>query len=43
MTSVEGLFAAGDITEVLEKQIITAAGEGAKAAIQASQYLAKKE
>lgn len=43
MTSVEGLFAAGDITQVLEKQIITAAGEGAKAAIQASQYLAKKE
>lgn len=41
MTSVEGIFAAGDITEVLEKQIITAAGEGAKAAIQASKYLAK--
>jgi len=43
MTSVKGIFAAGDITQVLEKQIITAAGEGAKAAIQAAQYLAKKE
>lgn len=42
MTSLEGVFAAGDITDVIEKQIIVAAGEGAKAAIQASQYLAKK-
>jgi alkyl hydroperoxide reductase subunit F len=42
-TSVSGIFAAGDITEVVEKQIITAAGEGAKAAIQASIYLAKKQ
>lgn len=42
MTNVPGIFAAGDITTVLEKQIITAAGEGAKAAIQASQYLAKQ-
>jgi alkyl hydroperoxide reductase subunit F len=42
-TSVPGVFAAGDITEVVEKQIITAAGEGAKAAIQASIYLAKKQ
>ena len=36
MTSVKGIFAAGDITDVPEKQIITAAGEGAKAAICAS-------
>ena len=43
MTSAKGIFAAGDITQVLEKQIITAAGEGAKAAIQAAIYLAKKE
>lgn len=41
-TSVPGIFAAGDITTVIEKQIITAAGEGAKAAIEASQYLAKQ-
>ncbi len=42
MTSVAGIFAAGDITDIKEKQIITAAGEGAKAGIQASQYLAKR-
>lgn len=42
-TSMPGLFAAGDITNVVEKQIITAAGEGAKAAIQASIYLAKQK
>lgn len=41
MTSVEGVFAAGDITDVIEKQVIVAAGEGAKAAIQASQYLTR--
>jgi len=42
-TSIPGLFAAGDITNVVEKQIITAAGEGAKAAIQASIYLANQK
>lgn len=43
MSSVDGLFAAGDITDVAEKQIITAAGEGAKAAIMASKYIARFE
>lgn len=42
-TNVPGIFAAGDITNVVEKQIITAAGEGAKAAIQTSIYLAKQK
>lgn len=42
-TSIPGIYAAGDITDVVEKQIITAAGEGAKAAIQASIYLAKQK
>jgi len=32
-TSVQGIFAAGDCTNVPEKQIIVAAGEGAKAAL----------
>ncbi len=41
MTSVPGVFAAGDITDVVEKQVIIAAGEGAKAAIQAAQYLSR--
>lgn len=43
MSSVKGLFAAGDITDIEEKQIITAAGEGAKAAIMASKYIARFE
>ena len=38
-TSVLGLFAAGDITNVPEKQIVVAAGEGAKAALKAHRYL----
>ena len=38
-TSVPGLFAAGDVTDVPEKQILVAAGEGAKAALQAHRYL----
>jgi len=38
-TAVPGLFAAGDVTNVPEKQIVVAAGEGAKAALQAHRYL----
>jgi alkyl hydroperoxide reductase subunit F len=38
-TGVPGLFAAGDVTNVPEKQIVVAAGEGAKAALQANRYL----
>jgi alkyl hydroperoxide reductase subunit F len=40
-TSVPGIYAAGDVTNVPEKQIIVAAGEGAKAAISAYKYLLK--
>lgn len=42
-TNVPGLFAAGDATTVPEKQIIIAAGEGAKAAINAWEYLLQRE
>lgn len=38
-TNVPGLFAAGDVTTIPEKQIIIAAGEGAKAALNAWEYL----
>jgi len=38
-TNVEGVFAAGDATDVPEKQIIIAAGEGSKAALSAFKYL----
>ncbi|MBT9149729.1 MAG: NADH dehydrogenase [Dehalococcoidia bacterium] len=38
-TNVAGLFAAGDVTNVPEKQIVIAAGEGAKASLAAHRYL----
>lgn len=42
-TKTEGLFAAGDVNEGKFKQIITAAGEGAKAALAAYEYLKPKK
>jgi len=41
-TSCEGLYAAGDITAQPHRQIIIAAAEGAKAALEASRYLNQK-
>lgn len=41
-TNTPGIFAAGDVTDVPEKQIIVAAGEGAKAALQVFRYLARQ-
>ncbi len=41
-TSVEGLFGAGDVTTVPHKQIVISAGEGAKAALSAYNYLIDK-
>lgn len=41
-TNIPGLYAAGDVSSVPEKQIIIAAGEGAKAAIKAWEYLIGK-
>jgi alkyl hydroperoxide reductase subunit F len=41
VTSGEGIFAAGDVTSVPYKQIIIAAGEGAKAALSACEYILK--
>ncbi len=38
-TSVIGIFAAGDVTNVQEKQIIVAAGDGAKASLAAYSYI----
>lgn len=40
-TSVPGIFAAGDITTITFKQVVISAGEGAKAALEADQYLLK--
>ncbi|MCX5704809.1 MAG: FAD-dependent oxidoreductase [Candidatus Omnitrophica bacterium] len=38
-TNIPGIFAAGDVTDVPEKQIIIAAGEGSKACLSAFRYL----
>jgi len=42
-TTLPGLYAAGDVSNVPEKQIIVAAGEGAKAALQVHRYLQRLE
>ena len=39
MTSVPGLFAAGDVTQVAYKQIIISVADGAKAALAANEYI----
>lgn len=40
-TSVPGIYAAGDVTDVPYKQIIISAGEGAKAALSVNDYVNK--
>ncbi|MDO8424688.1 MAG: FAD-dependent oxidoreductase [bacterium] len=40
-TRTPGLFAAGDVTDVKDKQIVIAAGQGATAALSCYQYLRK--
>ncbi len=41
-TNVPGIFAAGDVTDITEKQIIVAAGEGGKASLEIIKYLQSK-
>lgn len=41
-TNVEGIFAAGDVTDVTEKQISVAVGEGSKAALQLISWLQRR-
>ena len=41
MTSIPGIFAAGDCTDIPAKQIIAAAGEGCEAALAAFDYINK--
>lgn len=42
-TSAAGIFAAGDLTQTAAKQIVVAAGEGAKAALSCFDYLQKAD
>lgn len=42
-TSVEGLYAVGDLTNFPYKQIVTAASQGAVAALSANEYINRKE
>ena len=41
-TGVEGIFAAGDVTDVFAEQVLIAVGEGAKAALTAYEYLLER-
>jgi len=42
LTNVEGVYAAGDVTDVSEKQIAVSVGEGSKAALSIIKYLGSK-
>ena len=43
LTSIEGIYAAGDVVDKIYRQAVTAAGMGCMAAIEVEKYISEKD